>query len=85
MNIQIGPHTLIRAKERGATESEIIETINTGTDILERRGRIGKAKVFEFNSTRNGKYYKEKKIEVYYTIEQQTIITVTVYVFYGKF
>lgn len=82
MNIQIGPHTLIRAKERGANETEIIDTINTGTDILARGGRIGKAKVFEFNSTRNEKYYKEKKID---TIEQQTIITVTVYVFYGKF
>jgi hypothetical protein len=52
---------------------------------LSRFGRLGKSKVFEFNDYRIQKYYKEKKVEVYYIIEQQNLITVTVYVFYGKF
>lgn len=34
MKIQIEPHTLLRAIERGATEVEIIETINSGINIL---------------------------------------------------
>jgi hypothetical protein len=85
MKIQIAPHTLQRAKERGATEAEIIEVLEAGINILSKYGRLGKSKVFPFNNMRIGKYYNEKKLEVYYIIEQQTFITITVYVFYGKF
>ena len=85
MQIQIEPHTLERAKERGASENEIIETLNTGLSIAGKSGRLGKSKVFPFEEVRNGKYFEEKKLEVFYIIEKQTLITVTVYVFYGKF
>ncbi len=85
MSIQIEPHTLVRARERGASEDEIVDTINSGIQIAAKSGRIGKAKVFKFNSIRDGKYFEEKKIEVFYVIENQDIVTVTVYVFYGKF
>lgn len=46
MEIQIETHTLQRAKERGATESEIIETIKTGTEIASKYGRMGNRKFF---------------------------------------
>ena len=85
MKIQIEPHTLQRAVERGASESEIIETIEKGTSILGKYGRLCKSQIFSYANTRNGKFYDDKKIEVYYLIEQEIIITVTVYVFYGKF
>ena len=85
MNIQIEPHTLQRAMERGATENEIRETIIDGVNILAKSGRLGKSKLFPFTAERNGKYFEEKKLEVYYVIENSNIITVTVYVFYGKF
>ena len=85
MQIQIAPHTLLRAKERGASESEIIETINSGKDIQAKAGRFGKEKIFVFKEERNGKFYREKKLEVYYTLEGEKIITITVYVFYGDF
>jgi len=45
---------------------------------------MGKAKVYEFRQTRLGKYYEQKRVEVFYTIEGDRIVTVTVYVFYGK-
>ncbi len=82
--IQIEPHTLQRAIERGAIESEIINVLQSGINILGKFGRLGKSKIFYFNNTRLGKYYEEKKVEVYYIIELQNIITITVYVFYGK-
>jgi len=85
MKIQIEPHTLQRAVERGASETEIIDTINTGTNILGKSGRRGKTKSYPFENIRNSKYYEEKKIDVYFIVELETIITVTVYVFYGKF
>lgn len=45
---------------------------------------MGKAKVYEFQQYRQNKYYEQKRIEVYYTVENEVTITVTVYVFYGK-
>jgi Domain of unknown function (DUF4258) len=85
MQIQIEPHTLQRAIERGASEVEIIETLNTGLNIEAKSERLCKTKVFPFEKERNGKFYKEKKLEIYFLIDQEKIFTITVYVFYGDF
>jgi len=53
--------------------------------LIGKKGRLGKTKVFSFREFRNGKYYEEKKLEVCFIVQNDTIITVTVYVFYGKF
>ncbi len=84
MKIQIEPHTLGRAIERGTNEKEIKEVIEMGFVIPAKHGRIGKAKIYAFNIERHGKYYEQKRVEVFYVIEENLIITVTVYVFYGK-
>lgn len=84
MEIQIDPHTLERAKERGTDEEEIKDVINTGIDIPAKHGRTGKAKVYGFRQKRHNHYYEQKRVEVIYAIERDVIITVTVYVFYGK-
>lgn len=85
MEIPIEQHTLLRAKERGASEEEIKDTVITGISISAKSGRQARMKVFSFTSERNGKIYKQKKIEVYYITENDIIITVTVYVFFGNF
>jgi len=82
--IQIDPHTLERAEERGASGEEIEDVINTGLPIPAKHNRIGKAKVYDFGKKRHNKYYKQKRVEVFYIKEKDTIITVTVYVFYGE-
>jgi len=84
MEILIDPHTLERAEERGTNEDEIKDVINTGFAIPVKYGRTGKAKVYEFKQKRHNKYYEEKRVEIFYAIEGDKIITVTVYVFYGK-
>ena len=84
MQIQIDLHTLGRAEERGTNEMEIIDVINTGFSVSAKYGRIGKAKVYDFRQKLNDKYYEQKRVEVFYLIEMDKIITVTVYVFYGK-
>ncbi|MGA2298132.1 MAG: hypothetical protein ABSG15_11345 [FCB group bacterium] len=84
MKIIIEPHTLKRALERGAAEEEIIEVINKGIEINVKKGRLAKGKIFNFNSSWNNKFYEQKRIEVIYTIENEIIVTITVYVFYGK-
>ncbi len=84
MEIQIDLHTLERAEERGISEEEIREVINSGFSISAKYGRVGKAKIFEFKQKRYDKYYEQKRAEVFYTIKEEVIVTVTVYVFYGK-
>lgn len=84
MEIQIDSHALERAEERGTNEQEIKDVINSGFSIPAKHGRLGKAKVYDFKQQRHGKHYEHKRVEVIYALEEETIVTVTVYVFYGK-
>jgi hypothetical protein len=84
MNIQIDPHTLDRAEERGTNTDEIMDVIVSGTSIPAKFERLGKTKIYDFKKDRLGKYYEQKRVEVYFVVDGDVIITVTVYVFYGK-
>jgi len=84
MRIQIDQHTLERAEERGTTEEEITDVIESGFEIPAKHGRIGKAKVYQFKKERHGRKYEQKRVEVFYVKEEELFVTVTVYVFYGK-
>ena len=84
MEIQIDPHTLERAGERGTNEEEIKDVIQTGFSIPAKYGKLGKAKVYEFKKNRLDRYFEQKRVEVFYTIEGDITVTITVYVFYGK-
>ena len=57
---------------------------HTGFAISGKYDRMGKAKIYDFKQKRHNEYYEQKRVEVFYTIERNVIITVTVYVFYGK-
>ena len=48
MEIQIDPHTLERAEERGTSKEEIKDVIRTGFSLPAKYGRLGKAKIYEF-------------------------------------
>jgi hypothetical protein len=52
--------------------------------IPAKHGRIGKTKIYDFKEERHGIYYEQKRVEVFYIVEENVIVTVTVYVFYGK-
>ena len=82
--IQIDPHTLDKAEERGTNEEEIRDVIDTDSSIPAKYGREGKAKAYNFGQKRHGNYYEQKRVEVFYTVEREKIVTITVYVFYGK-
>lgn len=84
MKIQIDPHTLERAIERGASKDEIKDVLVSGFDIPAKRDRKGKAKVYQYDQKRLNTFFEQKRIEVIYTIEGDRIVTVTVYVFYGN-
>lgn len=84
IEIRIEPHTLQRAEERGTSVQEIEDVLHTGTEVPAKGGRRAKAKVYPFRQTRLGKYYEQKRVEVIYAVEGETLVTVTVYVFYGR-
>lgn len=69
---------------RGANLNEITDVLNSGFEVQGKYDRLGKAKVYDFQQYRQNKYYEQKRIEVYYTVEDDVMITVTVYVFYGR-
>jgi hypothetical protein len=85
MEIQIEPHTLERAEERGATLEEIKDVIENGTAIPAKKNRLAKFSIYEFGKERNGNYYPQKKVEVYFVMENNIAVTITVYAFYGTF
>jgi hypothetical protein len=84
MRLQIDPHTLERAEERGTNEEEIRNVINTGFPVPAKYGRMGRAEVFDFRQYRHETCYEQKRVEVFFTTEGDVAITVTVYVFSGK-
>ena len=84
LKIIIDPHTIKRAEERGASKGEIIDVLTTGFQIDAKYGRFAKGKIYDYNQKRNERYYAQKRIEVFYTMERECIITITAYVFYGK-
>jgi len=59
MVIQIDPHTLERAEERGTNDTEIKDVINLGLPIPAKYGRIGKTKVYDFKQNRQNRYYAQ--------------------------
>jgi hypothetical protein len=95
--IQIDPHTLRRAEERGVSVQEIEIVIREGEPLQASRGREAKFKVFDFYSIWNGRYYEQKKVTVVGSVLRvllghypvvyllgSAIVTVTVYAFYGR-
>jgi len=58
----IHPHARQRAAERGSTEREIIETVETGERFPAKHGRTGFRKNFEYDKEWNGHYYAVKQV-----------------------
>ena len=73
-----------RAQKRGASIYEIEDTLDTGIPFTAKYDRLGKAKVYDFGQMWLGKYYEQKRVQVIYAVEDDVMVTVTVYVFYGK-
>jgi hypothetical protein len=55
MNVQIEPHTLARAGERGTNGDEIKDVLENGMETPARGNRKGKANVYNLKHERLGK------------------------------
>ncbi len=65
MNIRIHPHARERMLERGASEAEVIATVQEGEKFPAKFGRTGFRRNFPVEGRRRGRYYQNKQIETY--------------------
>lgn len=71
-------------EERGATESEVADTIQTGTECPARMDRLGREKVFRDGYEYEGRRYPHKLVRVFYVEEGSVTVVVTVITRYGE-
>ena len=84
MTIRIDPHTRSRMPARGISEDEIVEVLRGGVPAPASFGRLSKEKVFRFDSMWQGRSYSQKKVKVVYVEDDDAMVTVTAYAYYGS-
>ena len=84
MRNQIRPHTLERARERGAGVVQIEDVLRTGIPVPAGGGRLAKSKVYDYDSEWKGRHYDQQMVKVIYLVEGDLLTTVTVVVYYGR-
>lgn len=78
--VKMHPHAKARAKERGATEEEIVATVEHGERFSVKFGRSGFRRNFPYNSLWRGKHYANKQIEAIAIRESEDWLVITVIV-----
>lgn len=77
MVIRLHPHAKERLLERGASEQEVIKTVEEGETFSAKYGRTGFRRNFSFEGIWRGKYYTTKQIEVFAVKEHTELIVIT--------
>lgn len=80
--VRLHKHAQERMIERGATESEVISTVEEGETFPAKYGRTGFRRNFTFNSLWRGKHYATKQIEAYAVKEGEDWLVISVVVRY---
>jgi hypothetical protein len=78
MPVRLHPHAIARLAERGATEDEVVATVEGGEVFPARFGRTGFRRNFVFDSTWRGRYYGTKQVEAYAVQEGEDWLVITV-------
>jgi hypothetical protein len=80
--IELHPHAVERAFERGATEEEIIATVSNGESTPAKFGRTYFRRNFRFDAGWRGRTYATKQIEAVAVEEADRWLVITVLVKY---
>ncbi len=80
MKIVLHPHAQERLYERGATEEEVVATIERGEHFPAKHGRTGFRCNFSFEGEWNNRLYPTKQIEAYAVEEGDVWMVITVIV-----
>lgn len=76
MRVRLHPHAKDRLKERGATEDEVIATIERGERFAAKHGRTGFRCNFQFDSDWKSRRYSTKQVEAY-AVEEDGWLVIT--------
>lgn len=79
VTIRLHSHAKDRLEERGATESDVVDTVVSGERFPAKFARTGFRRNFPFDGEWNGKRYATKQIEAY-AVEEDGWLVITVIV-----
>jgi hypothetical protein len=82
MTIVVHPHAKDRLAERGATEAEVVATVELGEQFPAKFGRTGFRRNFPFDAQWRGRRYASKQVEAYAVKEGEAWLVITVIVKY---
>ncbi|MCX7824332.1 MAG: DUF4258 domain-containing protein [Verrucomicrobiae bacterium] len=82
MSVQIHPHARERMEERGATEAEVIATVEAGEQFPAKFGRSGFRRNFASDWEWRGRRYHTKQVEAIAIAEENSWLVITVVVRY---
>jgi hypothetical protein len=71
------PHAVDRLVERGATEDEVIATVQGGEQFEAKYGRTGFRRNFTYGKLWRGRRYETKQIEAYAVEEDGGWLVIT--------
>ena len=77
MNVELHPHALERLAERGATQSEVIATVQGGERFPAKYGRTGFRRNFPFRGLWRGRRYATKQVEAFALEERGRWLVIT--------
>ena len=83
MDIFIIDHARERMVSRGATDEEVRTTVREGTPVPAKTGRQAREHAFAYNGTWQGKRYPQKNVRAVCVEEENRLVVITVYVYYG--
>ena len=79
MTVHLHSHAQARLAERGATEEEVVATVEQGEQFPAKFGRTGFRRNFPFHGTWQGRSYATKQVEAS-AVQEQGWLVVTVIV-----
>ena len=80
MTVRLHPHARERLGERGATEAEVVATIDAGERFSAKFGRTGFRRNFVFDGEWLGRRYSAKQVEASAIEEEEGWLVITVLV-----
>ncbi len=77
LNVTLHPHAVDRLAERGATEQEVIATVQEGERFEAKFERTGFRRNFSYGRVWRGKRYDTKQVEAYAVEEGGAWVVIT--------
>lgn len=77
MSVRLHPHATDRLEERGATEAEVVATVEGGESFPAKFGRTGFRRNFSFDSEWRGRRFSTKQVEAYAVREGEVWLVIT--------